>query len=217
VTASVTASTPNLAVHADLTQEAGHHIDLNEADDQVDLNKEADHLNEIAGPEYFDNVIVPNERCGLTNFDPSLDPTELLDSFQPQGRIVNGEVVSASLPWMVGIYRKMNGATIEFRCSGALINERFVLTSAYCVSGLSKSQIAVSVGSTKLQTNISSMILVDAVKMHEYFSAEFRNNDIALVKLKRNVIYSSEINSICLPATNNVETVLNKNLIVAGW
>lgn len=78
-------------------------------------------------------------------------------------------------------------------------------------------QLAVSVGSSKITGG--TFYMIEVLKIHPEYSVdgETRNNDIAIVKLKKSVVFSSTVSSICLPTTNDASVVYNKNVVVSGW
>lgn len=172
----------------------------------------------MANTQYGEST---NMLCGRTvGFNPYFDPFELnhASSHRRAGRIVGGNQVAVdnAWPWMVAIYNAKEG-TPRFRCSGTLINQNFILTVASCVHGMKASQTLVSLGTNKLATDNLELQPIEAIKIHEEFSIQFRENDIALLKLKNTVSASTSLNAICLPKSRNADVVFNKNLLVVGW
>lgn len=175
-----------------------------------------------------DQFLEPNLKCGLSvSIDPSLDASELNPSERVR-RIVGGReaTVENSWPWIVAIYandyplaNETNlHRTLWFKCAGTLINQRFVLTSAYCLQGFQPTQLFVLIGGNSLELNgMSDLKRVDKIKIHEWYAKEFRKNDIALIKLKHHVAFSPSINSICLPSSRDPALINNMNVVVVGW
>ena len=159
----------------------------------------------------------------MATLSPSLDPLELNSDSTPHRlkRIVAGEKANVnSWPWVVGVYIREHGESY-FRCAGALIDKRFVLTSAYCVHGIPIDSVVVSIGSSLLSSNSNNGRFenVDGIKVHDDYSFddEHRENDIALLRLKKSVIFSPIISSICLPKSPDPTLIYEKNVVVAGW
>lgn len=58
-----------------------------------------------------------------------------------QKRILNGQKTHVfDYPWMALIAYKLNG-NIVFRCGGTILNQRYVLTAAHCVTELPGSKL----------------------------------------------------------------------------
>ncbi|XP_060654202.1 serine protease grass-like [Drosophila nasuta] len=141
-------------------------------------------------------------------------------------KIVNGhEVRLGSRPWMA-LLLLSNGREQEYACGGTLINERFVLTAAHCVSRFQL--VSVRLGEHQLSTepdcrNIGRKekcappvedIEVEKIFKHENYVRLNGHNDIALIKLSRAVVFSRTIRPICLPTT---DVNVNENFLVTGW
>ncbi|XP_033253496.1 serine protease grass-like [Drosophila miranda] len=62
-------------------------------------------------------------------------------------------------------------------------------------------------------------ISIEKIIMHEGYPKNITQNDIALIKLDRDVVYSAHINSICLPLYPSLQkNVLGQTLyLVTGW
>ncbi|XP_069688616.1 uncharacterized protein [Periplaneta americana] len=161
-------------------------------------------------------ILLPSDECGI-----------------PQGeRIVGGKnALLGQYPWIARIgYTRSGSAALLFRCGGSLINDRYVLTAAHCVTGLPGGlQLAtVRLGELDERTDpdCSSTECADpvqdfvpsAVEVHErYDSPKFRN-DVALIRLDRPAIITAYVSPICLP----FDSLRNKTYtglvsLVAGW
>ncbi|XP_037721021.1 spaetzle-processing enzyme [Drosophila subpulchrella] len=147
------------------------------------------------------------------------------------------ELALNQFPWMAMLlYENTSESnrdrTLAPQCGGSLINNWYVLTAAHCVTKLESFTLKrVRLGEHDTRTpidcqEISSLkkrcappyleIDVKEVIFHEsfYVRREFAN-DIALVRLEKQVRYTKEINPICVPkASFSLE---NLNLETAGW
>ncbi|XP_056631776.1 CLIP domain-containing serine protease HP8-like [Diorhabda sublineata] len=152
-------------------------------------------------------------------------------------KIVGGtRVALGEYPWMALIqYIGTKGVTNG--CGGTLINSKYVLTAAHCVDedilqfqSLQLYRIILGEYDTKTDPDCTAgpnSVCADAIKVYnaaqiiKHYNFDKTNgllNDIALIKLDREVEFSDYIKPICLPRTN---FVLNQNgretVTVAGW
>lgn len=172
----------------------------------------------------------PNLRYDLSN-NPLL-PTDCGKDLSQ--RIVGGERTELDeFPWMTLIeYLKPNGKSTA--CGGVLISRRYVLTAAHCVKGKDLPSTwrlqSVRLGEYNtdtdpdcLQDDENSFICADdpvSVGVeeqiaHENYRPTSRDQryDIALLRLSRDVTFTSYIKPICLPPTAS----FGQKLYVAGW
>ncbi|XP_026841826.1 serine protease grass [Drosophila persimilis] len=148
-------------------------------------------------------------------------------------KVTNGQRVKmGSRPWMALL--KYNVATMarhQFLCGATLISKRFVLTAAHC--SINELPIAVRLGEHDITTDEDCIMVgskkrcqlphqdigIEKIIMHEGYPKNITQNDIALIKLDRDVVYSAHINSICLPLYPSLQkNVLGQTLyLVTGW
>ena len=137
-------------------------------------------------------------------------------------RIANGKVAKTPIPWVVALWVPGNGTSI---CTGALIDQRTVLTARHCILENPKEQgklleYYVKGGST--HTNSSVIIPVkriilanDKLYLEENFE-EVGRNDMAILKLAAPLILPNVIQPICLP-DNNFKYKPGKECFISGW
>ncbi|XP_068082095.1 CLIP domain-containing serine protease B4 [Anabrus simplex] len=153
-------------------------------------------------------------------------------------RIYGGkETGLLEFPWMALIGYLIRGK-IGFLCGGSLVNERYVLTAAHCVTGLESGYVLASVrlGEHNLDEETDCDVetkvcapeplnidVEEGVPHPQYKGAVNKSdqkNDIALIRLKRPVSFSqSVVRPICLPVglIHQNRNLDQKFLIVAGW
>ncbi|XP_072749672.1 CLIP domain-containing serine protease HP8-like [Anoplolepis gracilipes] len=149
-------------------------------------------------------------------------------------RIVGGERTELDeFPWMALLeYQKPNGRTTA--CGGVLINKRYILTAAHCIKGKDLPPnwrlISVRLGEYNTDTERDCIqdsedsevcaddpitVGVEEQIAHEEYRPQSRDQryDIALLRLSRNVAFTTFIKPICLPSNSSMEG----RLVVAGW
>ncbi|XP_066497718.1 serine protease 33 [Hoplias malabaricus] len=132
-------------------------------------------------------------------------------------KIVGGEAAtSGAWPWQVSI--QYSGGHF---CGGTLINSNWVLSAAHCFqSSLTNSPSALTVvlGLSSLQgTNVNSKrASVHQIFVHQSYSSNTHDNDIALLQLGSSVNFTDYIRPVCLAAANS--NLDDGTLVwVTGW
>ncbi|GLH11253.1 Serine protease snake, partial [Gryllus bimaculatus] len=106
----------------------------------------------------------------------------------------------------------------SWECGGSLISERFVLTSANCISSEKGIPKIVRLGERDLNTT-------DEINEHEDYKVaeailhpEFENgvlyNDIALLRLAKDVAFTASIRPACLHTQKDIQA---QRTIISGW
>ncbi|XP_060524053.1 CLIP domain-containing serine protease B10-like isoform X2 [Cylas formicarius] len=151
-------------------------------------------------------------------------------------RIYGGTATDlAEFPWMA-LFQYQSRHGLVYGCAGNLITNRIVVTAAHCVEdailksrGLNKIHRVV-LGEYDIRNETDCFHFkygTDCADKPQYFapskvvkhdSYHGTDNDIALVKLDRNVTFTDYISPICLPE-GNVSAYLkgNEPMIIAGW
>uniref|UniRef100_A0A336L8U8 CSON005504 protein n=1 Tax=Culicoides sonorensis TaxID=179676 RepID=A0A336L8U8_CULSO len=191
-------------------------------------------ISQVNGRSAIDNVLLRNSRaiisrelkksvCGIQNYI---------------GKIRGGLLTELDeFPWNALLIYEKTGGIMEHGCGGVLIDSHYVLTAAHCVTNqnIDRKGILryVRLGEYNTDTEMDCIqeeggldcadepmdIEVEKITIHpEYSQSSWdKHHDIAIIKLKRDAIYSDFIQPICLPkAGMNIDSVGN-NLYVAGW
>ncbi|XP_068244024.1 phenoloxidase-activating factor 1-like [Palaemon carinicauda] len=160
----------------------------------------------------------------------------------PSGRrIAGGNITSpGDYPWMAVFgYKNISTDNIEYLCAGSVINDRYILTAAHCVSGMPLEVIGLGDWDLKqfgkdCQATLNGTICADpSVNVtHEeiiihptYNKRGYESDDIALIRLSRKIDISGVfIQAVCLPPQGlSVRNVMVRpdterpEAVVTGW
>ena len=128
----------------------------------------------------------------------------------PMRRIVGGEISTiGAWPWMVAIFLRRSYG-LSFRCGGTVINDKYVLTAAHCMMDsrerkLSPSLLALRFGDYNLRAQDvgeTQLFDVESIKVHPWFLRVVYYNDVALLKMVRQIPFSQYISPVCIPAVD---------------
>lgn len=135
-------------------------------------------------------------------------------------------------PWVALLRYKKRGQRVNTLCAGVLINEKYILTAAHCINTPNVGVVTdVRLGENDLSTEEDCDVYpdgdnicapkpieyeVEEIIAHSQYDTKVKQNDIALIRLKENVKYSSFIKPVCLPL-NGEETEKDKILTASGW
>ncbi|XP_028966650.1 venom protease [Galendromus occidentalis] len=136
-------------------------------------------------------------------------------------RIVGGEdVYDGEFPWLVSI--QLVPALGENKCGGTILNDRWILTAAHCFHGYKKSNFVVRVADYNLRRRESRKeqaftSKIERIVVHpEYRKDRKYDNDIALIRLSKDIKFSPYSLPACLP-TLRLASTAGKNVTVIGW
>ncbi|XP_076048282.1 uncharacterized protein LOC143029510 [Oratosquilla oratoria] len=133
-------------------------------------------------------------------------------------RIVNGEEAkSNAFPWMVSIM--YSSYELHF-CGGTVICDQYILSAAHCTDGLEAKSLSVRLADHNLdQNDITSAftIGVDKVIQHKSYNPDTTDTDIALLKLKKKIVFSKtpNVSPICLTPPD--VAYYWESVMVPGW
>lgn len=151
--------------------------------------------------------------------------------FQSKARPIlsGGELPREFQPWMVAISLYIIGDK-DIKCGGSLINERWVVTAAHCVTissttdTYSLDKFSVYLGKLYRNDDRDDQIVqtfeVADLYVHEDYDPKKKLNDIALVYLSRDAVINKFVRPICLsPNKEALKTHLRSGLkgYVSGW
>lgn len=171
-----------------------------------------------SGSQTIKNVLPISPQCGI----------------QLSDRVVGGQSTALEeFPWMALIQYRKPGGLYNYHCGGALINARYILTAAHCVQSLPRGweiyRIRLGEWDLSSSNDCSNGICsaqpmdleAERVIAHTGYSAQDTNHvdDIALIRLTRDVPTSRTIRPICLPvsAPHRSRSFVGLTSFAAGW
>ena len=130
--------------------------------------------------------------------------------------------------------------TKQYGCGDSLINSKYVVTAGHCVNFRTAEIILICVRLGELDTstdigcdNMTTFetvcapaalnIAIEQIIFHEKYNPlqnnKRNNNDIALLRLEKEVTFTEFISLICLPLKGSLsaDDLAGVNLTVAGW
>lgn len=160
-----------------------------------------------------DHAVKPYEhRCGMRNANGINSRILTADD--------KGEAEFGEWPWQAAIL-KNEGKNKVFKCGGTLIDEFHIITVAHCVdSFLEKpSQLTVRLGEWDTQSESEFMphedFTVDSIIMHPEYRKNNLHNDIAILRVDKEVIFKGHIDTACLP--RDEDDFVGHDCVVTGW
>ncbi|XP_064211535.1 serine protease grass isoform X1 [Tribolium castaneum] len=197
-------------------------------------------------PIYFNNAEEPTFPDVSRHRNTYLLPRKC-GQFDSLDKIVNGNKTGIfEFPWMALLsYQTRNGP--QFKCGGTIINPRYILTAAHCVTNLKTPLLGVRVGEhdlrtvTDCETNKDKErfcappfqdLQIEKVIPHQQYNAKFLTDDIALLRVapiktsgtrpqfqnNLSLLFVENSRPVCLPlAESRNYNFTNRNAVVTGW
>ncbi|KAF4075068.1 hypothetical protein AMELA_G00230360 [Ameiurus melas] len=134
-----------------------------------------------------------------------------------RARIVGGtECPRGYCPWQVLLKYGEKGF-----CGGVIYKPTWILTASHCLEKLAVKFLKIVAGEHDIDVNEGSeqTIEVDEVIMHPNYVSATADNDIALLRLRRPIVYSTYAVPVCLPRKTMAERELWRVRLhtVSGW
>ncbi|KAI1884460.1 hypothetical protein AGOR_G00226620 [Albula goreensis] len=104
-------------------------------------------------------------------------------------------------------------------CSGVILKENLVLTTAQCASKFPRFQVVVGKRVTTFEEG-EQVLYVKDVTLHPLYVAGRPGNDLAVVQLRDRITFKSTVVAACLPERDFADSVLmtgEYDAMVTGW
>lgn len=104
-------------------------------------------------------------------------------------------------------------------CSGVILKENMVLTTAHCAKKYSSFQVVVGKRSTTYESGEQTMYLKE-LHHHPRYVEGRPENDLTVIELQSHINFKKEVTAACLPERDFAENVLLAGeypAIVSGW
>ncbi|NP_001279458.1 uncharacterized protein LOC103185529 precursor [Callorhinchus milii] len=134
----------------------------------------------------------------------------------PDRRIVGGlDCLPGNCPWQVLLLNQNN----EGFCGGTILTDQIVLTAAHCLNQTPTFTIVAGEFDVTLEEGHEQYRQVHRIASHLKFQKKSYNNDIALLKLSKPLVFNNYVIPVCLPEKRFAEQVLMNmpNALVSGW
>lgn len=129
-------------------------------------------------------------------------------------RIVGGSVSETSWPWMAEI---VYGD--KHHCGAVLISMNLLLTAAHCIfhdgNQIYANSLQVKLGSKFRLSAAAQTVRISDIFIHHSFKLSTLENDIAVIKLEKEVIATSSVWPICLSGL--AEFSEGASVLMTGW
>ncbi|XP_047428076.1 protein Z, vitamin K-dependent plasma glycoprotein a [Mugil cephalus] len=104
-------------------------------------------------------------------------------------------------------------------CSGVILKENLVLTSAQCTKKYASFQVVVGKRRTQSETT-EQTLYVKTVHAHPRYVEGRPENDLAVLELRDRIVFKKEVIAACLPERDFAESVLmagESQAVITGW
>jgi secreted trypsin-like serine protease len=157
------------------------------------------------------------KKTGSADYDDTVQ--RFID--KANSKIVGGKPATpGAYPWQASlVVSNISDAGRAHFCGGSIYNERWIVTAAHCMPGLTPSHFQVIVGTYALKQNTKRYAVKRRIIHGDYEKTAQHDSDIALVELQQPLELGSSAKPILILSAADEPTVLTdgKPLVVTGW
>lgn len=103
-------------------------------------------------------------------------------------------------------------------CGGTLLDHRWILTAGHCTMGVTHFDVYLGTRSVDESLESGKVVLrSNKFIVHEHFEPRTAANDIALVKLPEDVVFTSRIKPASLPHRMSADQFTGSRVVATGW
>lgn len=141
-----------------------------------------------------------------------------------QGRILDGEE-AVPLSWTMVVSVRFNDS-VKYSCGGSILTPYYIITSAYCVDGISKLDMSIAAGIHDLVDDFPTVRYVQDIFIHPQWnrSDDTYQNDIALLNIFPPLSIPSPfgVTRTCVSYSSSKNETINyppngAHLAIVGW
>ncbi len=156
-------------------------------------------------------------RTGNADYDDAVQ--RFIEKAAP--KIVGGKPATpGAYPWQVSlVVSSIRDAGRGHFCGGSILNEKWIITAAHCMTQLTPSQFQVIVGTSTLDSGSKRHVVARALVHEAYEKVAPHDSDVALVELQEPLRLEQSTTAITVLSEADEPTVLKdgEKLIVTGW
>ena len=116
-------------------------------------------------------------------------------------------------PWIVGVLDNSG------KCGGTIISKNLVITAAHCVSRIDETyndELFIYMGHSDLTSSFIRKVKVKSILIHPQYIDTIHYNDIALLRLSKDIKFNFFVEPIALPNEGILDDY-DGLMIAAGW
>ena len=123
-------------------------------------------------------------------------------------------------PWQVSLeVSSISDPGRAHFCGGSIYNERWIVTAAHCLTGVSPSQFNIVAGTNALKPGVDRHAVTRRIIHRDYEVSAPSDSDIALIELEKPLTLGATAKAIAVlnPNDENKILVSQQKLVVTGW